>query len=319
MTSSSPGAAESVSRNGRLARIFFMHIGSFVAVLVYFQLCERAAYTPAGIRFALLVGLAVMSGYTLLAHRCGELKQFDFGLLAMFAVGTLGVYVGTDSVLFLFQHYSAAVLFATLGLVALLPLVLGRETFTYYFARRQTPRWQQKLPEFSAINRVMTGYWALLFFTAAGLVLHAPQDWRFTMLYPNLLLFVVGMPASLWIPSLYLKLFPPGRPQAIEPVIMGMPFVFDRKAARDARATIQFCVSGAEAGNYCICIAGGKCQSFAGIAPAADLTVHTPDTVWLRIVRGELDGAQALQEGLYRAEGDFSLLMKMGEWFPRDR
>jgi hypothetical protein len=43
----------------------------------------------------------------------------------------------------------------------------------------------------------------------------------------------------------------------------------------------------------------------------------TSDTVWLRIVRGELDGAQALQEGLYRAEGDFSLLVKMGEWFPR--
>jgi len=316
MILSSPGTAEPVPQNGRIARIFFMHIGSFVAVIVYFQLCAQAAYTPAGVRFALLVGLAVMSGYSALAFQRGELKQFDLGLWAMFALGTLGAYTGVAPVLALFQHYSAAVLFVTLGLVAVVPLLVGREPFTYYYARRQTPRWQQKLPEFAAINRVITAYWALLFFVAVGLSAWAPQDWRFTVLYPNLLLFVVGMPTSLWMPPLYLKLFPPGPPQAIEPVIMGMPFVFDRKAAGDSQATIQFCVSGAEAGHYYLRIARGKCESFAGIAPAADLTVHTPDTVWLRIVRGELDGAQALQEGLYRAEGDFSLLIKMGEWFP---
>jgi hypothetical protein len=319
MTPSSPGVAKLVPQSSRIARIFFMHIGSFVAVIVYFQLCERAAYTPAGVRFALLAGLAVMSGYSALAFHRGELKQFDLGLWAMFALGALGASIGVVPVLALFQHYSAAVLFVTLGLVAVVPLLLGREPFTYYYARRQTPRWQQKMPEFAAINRVMTAYWALLFFVAAGLSAWAPQDWRFTALYPNLLLFVVGMPASLWLPPLYLKLFPPGPPQTVELMIMGMPFGFDRKAAGDTQATLQFCVSGAEAGNYYVGIARGKCESFAGTTPAPDLIVHTPDTVWLRIAHGELDGAQALQEGLYRVEGDFSLLMKMGEWFPRDR
>jgi hypothetical protein len=222
-------------------------------------------------------------------------------------------------VLALFQNYSGAVLFVTLGLVAVVPPLLGYESFTYYFARCQVPRWQQKVPEFAAINRVMTTYWALLFFTAAGLATWAPQDWRFTVLYPNLLIFAVGMPATFWLPPLYLKLFPPGPPQALEPLLMGMPLVFDRKAAGDTQATIQFCVSGAEAGNYHLRIAQGRCESFEGTASAPDLTVYTPDTVWLRIVRGELDGAQALQEGLYRMEGDLSLLMKMGEWFPRRR
>ncbi|MBI3796356.1 MAG: SCP2 sterol-binding domain-containing protein [Deltaproteobacteria bacterium] len=319
MPLSSPDVIEPVPSSGRLARIFFMHIGSFVAVIVYFQLCERAAYTPAGVRFALLVGLTLMSGYSVLAHRCRELKQFDFGLLAMFVLGTLGVYAGMDSVLFLFQHYSATILFVTLGLVALIPLLLGRETFTYYFARRQTPPWQQKLSEFSAINQLMTGYWALLFLIAAGLAIYSPYDWRFTVLYPNLLIFVVGIPASLWLPPLYLKLFPPGLPQTIEPLLMGMPFTFDRKAAGDTQATLQFRVSGTEAGNYYLRVAGGKCESFAGTAPAPDLTLHTPDTVWLRIARGELDGAQAFQEGLYRVEGDFSLLTKLAEWFPPRR
>jgi len=100
---------------------------------------------------------------------------------------------------------------------------------------------------------------------------------------------------------------------------MGMPMVFDRKAARDTRASIQFRVSGNEPGDYYLAIARGKCRSFEGIAPAADLTVYTPDTVWMGIVRGELDGERALQEGLYRAEGDFALLAKLREWFPARR
>jgi len=311
--------AKTATLGTRVARAFFMHIGSFVAVVVYFQLCEQAAYSASGVRSALLVGLTLTIAYMALAYSQKELKQFDFGLLLMFLWGTLGAYAEMDSVLALFQHHSAAVMFITLGLVALGPLLLGRETFTYYFARRQTPQWQQKLPEFTALNRVMTAYWALLFFLSASLCLWSPRDWHFTVLYPNLLIFLVGIPASVWLPPLYLKLFPSGLPQTIEPLIMGLPFVFDRKAARDTRATIQFCVSGPEAGNYYIQIARGRCESFVGTAASPDLTVHTPDTVWLRIARGELDGAQALQEGLYRAEGDFAVLTKMKAWFDRGR
>lgn len=308
-----------MSFRSRAARIFFMHIGSFVAVIVYFYLCEQATYSTAGVRTALLTSLIVMAGYVGLAYSQKELKQFDFGLLAMFAVGTLGAYLGVAPAPVLFQRYSAAVLFITLGLVAFIPLLLGRETFTYYYARRQTPLWQQKLPEFAAINRVMTLYWALLFFVSASLCLWSPQDWRFTALYPNLLIFVAGIPATLWLPPLYLRVFPPDPPQTVEPVIMGMPFVFNRQAAGDTRATIQFHVSGPEEGSYYVRIARGKCESFAGVALAPDLAVYTPDFVWLRIARGELDGAQALQEGQYRAEGDFSLLMKLGDWFSRQR
>jgi hypothetical protein len=308
----------SVPQN-RLAQFFFMHVGSFIAVFVYFILCERAAYSPTGVRSALLVGLVVMSGYILVAYSRNELKQFDYGLWTMFALGTFGSYIDTGLLLALFQRYSPAVLFFTLGLVALIPLLLGRETFTYYFARRQTPRWQQKLPVFKTINRIMTVYWALVFFAAASLCMWSPQDWRFTALYPNLLIFVIGLPATFWLPPLYLALFPPAPPQSLEPLLMGMPFVFDRKAAKDAHATIQFHVSGAEAGAYYLRITPGKCESFEGASAAPDLTISTPDTVWLRIARGDLDGAQALQEGLYSVQGDFAILTKMKEWFSHTR
>ena len=47
--------------------------------------------------------------------------------------------------------------------------------------------------------------------------------------------------------------------------------------------------------------------------------MHTPDTVWMRIVRGELDGAQALAAGLFRIDGDPALLAAVRTWFSRGR
>lgn len=297
-------------------RPFFMHLGSFVSVITYFVLCGAGQYAAPAVQAALPKALLVHTAYMALAFAAGELKQFDFGLWTMFALGTLGTRLAPDLLLPLFQHYSGVILFATLALTALVPLLLGRETFTYYYARRQTPAWQQKLPEFPAINRFMTGYWALLFTIAGGLVAWAPRDWHFSFLYPNLLCFGLGMTAPLWLLPLYMKVFPPALPTSIEPLLLGMPLVFDRKAAGGTRASFQFHVSGTEPGDYVLRIADGRCESFPGITPRPDVTVHTPDAVWVQIVRGELDGTRALQDGLYRADGDFTLLPRLTEWFP---
>ena len=122
-----------------------------------------------------------------------------------------------------------------------------------------------------------------LFRAAAAFCAYAPLDPRFTFLFPNLLVFGPGITAQWWLPPLYFKLFPPKLPQTIEPLIMGMPMAFNAGTASDARATIQFRVSGTEPGDYWLRIAGGRCESFEGIADRADLTVHTPDTAWLQM------------------------------------
>lgn len=298
-------------------QFFFMHLGTLVGIIVYFVLAERAGYSAEGVRFALPVALAVHTAYMAIAHRRGELKHLDHGVWLLFALGTLAVYAGGSGVTTLFQRYSPALLFAALALTALVPLLRGRETFTYYYGRRQTPPWQQKLPEFHTINRVMTGFWILIFCTAAALCAWAPHDPLFTFVLPNLLVLGVGIPARHWLPPLYLRLFPPAPPTTAEAVIMGMPFAFDRKAAGDTTACIQFRVTGDEPGEYHVRIARGRCQSFEGVSPAADVTVHTPDAVWVQVASGQLDGQLALQEGRYRAEGDLLVLARMGEWFAR--
>lgn len=202
------------------------------------------------------------------------------------------------------------------GLIAVIPLVLGREPFTVWFGVRQTPRWQHGTPAFMSISRAMAGFWAVVFFAAAALCAARPTNPMFTAVYPNLLVLLVGIPAGRWFPPLWLRLFPPELPDSAEPLIMGMPMVFHPAAAGDARALIQFRVSGLLPGDYSLRIDRGRCESFEGTTDGADMTVHTPDDVWVGIIRGTLDGTQALMERRYAVEGDVLLLAKLREWFP---
>ena len=161
----------------------------------------------------------------------------------------------------------------------------------------------------------MTVYWTLIFFAAAGLCAYSPRDLRFTLVFPNLVIFVLGIPAQFWLPRVFLRLFPAGLPESVEPLIMSMPMVFKADAARDAKVRIQFHVSGAEPGAYWLRIGDGKCESFEGVTEAPDLTVTTPGEVWVRIAHGQLDGAKALADSLYQVQGDYAILGKMNEWF----
>jgi hypothetical protein len=298
---------------------FFVHVGSFVAVIVYFGVLGSAADPAEGVDTALPVALAVMSGYMMAAHRLRLLKQFDIGLWSMFAAGTATVLGGSELARSLFASYSVAILFSTLGLVAAVPLLLGIEPFTTFFARRGTPVWQQKTRDFVIINRIITLWFAVLFGSAALVAAWAPHDLRFTLVYPNLLVFVAGLPSQLWIPPLYLRLFGPNPPETVDAAILGMPLVFDASAAMDAEARIQLRVGGSEGGDFWIRVAAGRCESSEGVIASPDLIIHTPSSVWLGIVRGELDGAQELLEGQYSIEGDAAILMRFSEWFPSRR
>jgi SCP-2 sterol transfer family len=296
-------------------RFFFMHLGTLIGIITYFQVLERGAYTSEAVRSAAVTAIVVHSVYMAIASWRGYRKQLDVGLWLMFALAALSAFAGMGSVVSLFQRYSPALLFVTLALTALIPLLLGRETFTYFYGRLNSPSWQQKMPLFHTINRLMTAFWTLIFAGAAALCLWEPTNPVYTALLPNLLVLLVGIPAQFWLPPLYLKIFPPELPTSTEALIMSMPFVFNPKAAGDTKADIQFRVSGEEPGDYYLRILRGRCESFEGVAESPVLTVHTPNAVWRRIAHGELDGGQALMDGLYRAEGDYQLLAKIPEIF----
>ena len=305
------------TRLGRLERVFFMHLGTLVPIFVYFAAAQSAGFTADGVARASLRALIVGGAYAALARWRGELKQADLGLLALWAAGTVATRVGPAAVADLFVHYSPALVFVAFGATALVPLLLGRPPFTDYYLRRQVPAWQLAMPATRDISRLMAAFWTLVFSAAAAVAATRPTEPLYTTVWPNLIVFAVGMPAALWLPPLYLKLFPPARPARPDALVLGMPLAFDPRRAGAARATFQFHVTGDVGGSWCVHVADGRCTAFVGTAAAPDLVIRTPGDVWVRLAHGELDGGDALLRGLYAVEGDYALLPKLGEWFAR--
>lgn len=102
--------------------------------------------------------------------------------------------------------------------------------------------------------------------------------------------------------------------------IEGMPLVFNPAAAGDLEAVVQFVAGGREPGIYHLAIVSGNCTFHLGKALNPTLTIKTPSEVWMQITAGELSGQDALLSGLYTAQGDTTLLLKMGDLFkaPQD-
>ena len=105
------------------------------------------------------------------------------------------------------------------------------------------------------------------------------------------------------------------RNPTLRQTIEGMPLAFNREAATDLKAVIQYNVSGREPGIYHLIIDSGNCTFHSGKALNPTLCINTPSELWMQIVTGKVSGKDALLKGLYTIEGDASLLPRMGELF----
>jgi putative sterol carrier protein len=126
---------------------------------------------------------------------------------------------------------------------------------------------------------------------------------------------IVQPPAEARVDEPGTPLPPPVSRDTMRDIIAGMALVFNPKAAGDLQAVVQFDVRGKEPGRYYLRIAKGRCAALEGAYPEPTLTIHTPSEVWLRISRGELNGAQALMTGKYTVEGDLGLLIRFNQLF----
>ncbi len=94
-----------------------------------------------------------------------------------------------------------------------------------------------------------------------------------------------------------------------------MPLGFNAQAAGDLTATVQFHITGDDEFSAYLDIADGKCTHFEGEAAQPDLVIDAPGQVWLDISQGRMDGQEAFFKGLFKANGDFAILMKFNELF----
>lgn len=96
-----------------------------------------------------------------------------------------------------------------------------------------------------------------------------------------------------------------------------MPMGLNTSEAEGLSAVYQFQISGDEEFTAHLTIADRKATYHEGPSENPNVTILTPADIWLKIARGELDGAQAFMSGKYKVQGDVTLLMKLNTLFSR--
>ncbi|MHA2088069.1 MAG: SCP2 sterol-binding domain-containing protein, partial [Promethearchaeota archaeon] len=80
----------------------------------------------------------------------------------------------------------------------------------------------------------------------------------------------------------------------------------------ELRCIIQFTL---EKNLYYLIINDNECKAYKGTHPDPTINIIAPTDIWMKMSSGEIDGAKAFMGGLYKIEGDMSLLLKMDKIF----
>ena len=96
-----------------------------------------------------------------------------------------------------------------------------------------------------------------------------------------------------------------------------MKTLFNPTAAAGLNKTIQWNISGEDAGKWAITIVYQTCEVITGGVEKPDLTLSMTDKDWLAIADGKLNAIQAFTTGKVKAAGDLSLAMRVNNIFPR--
>jgi putative sterol carrier protein len=98
-----------------------------------------------------------------------------------------------------------------------------------------------------------------------------------------------------------------------------MQSIFNPAAAAGMNKTIQWNISGDEAGKWAFKIADQKCELIPGGVEKPDLTMSMSDKDWLAIAEGKLDPMNAFMTGKVKTAGDVMLAMRIANIFPVKR
>jgi putative sterol carrier protein len=98
-----------------------------------------------------------------------------------------------------------------------------------------------------------------------------------------------------------------------------MPSAFNPAAAKGMNKTLQWNITGEQAGIYTVKIADETCQVIPGNAEKPDITITISDKDWLAMTEGKLDAMNAYMTGKLKISGDMMLAMKVPNLFPVKR
>jgi putative sterol carrier protein len=100
-------------------------------------------------------------------------------------------------------------------------------------------------------------------------------------------------------------------------VIEAMPAYFQPEKAGNTNATIQFDLSGDQAGKWYIKVADGQASATEGQAETPNLTLLADGRDAVKIFTGKMDPTAAFMSGKLKVKGDMGLAMRMQSMFRR--
>ena len=95
----------------------------------------------------------------------------------------------------------------------------------------------------------------------------------------------------------------------------GLQEHFNPEAAAGLNKTLQFNISGDEAGKWALKIANQACELIPGGVEKADLTLSLADKDWISMAEGKLDPMNAYMTGKLKATGDIAFAMRIPSLF----
>ena len=98
-----------------------------------------------------------------------------------------------------------------------------------------------------------------------------------------------------------------------------MPNVFNPAAAQGMNKTLQWNITGDQAGVWAFQIHNGEGKLIPGGVEKPDITFTISDKDWLAITEGKLDAMSAYMTGKLKVAGDMMLAMKVPQLFPTRR
>ena len=98
-----------------------------------------------------------------------------------------------------------------------------------------------------------------------------------------------------------------------------MPNVLNPAAAAGMQKTLQWNITGDQAGVWALKIDDGKGTLIPNGVEKPDITFTVSDKDWLAITEGKLDAMNAFMTGKLKVAGDMMLAMKVPNLFPNRR
>jgi putative sterol carrier protein len=95
-----------------------------------------------------------------------------------------------------------------------------------------------------------------------------------------------------------------------------MPARFDPAAAADVTKTLQWNITGDDAGVWAYQIINGVGQLIPGGVEKPDVTFTTSGKTWIAIAEGRQDAMKAFMTGKLKVAGDMMVAMKVPQYFP---